>query len=241
MRALLLVLLLVSNSVLAEGVAEVKVTKPYLELHTGPGEGYPIFYVVDRGEFVDVLKRKTDWFLVRTRKNIEGWVNRIQIEETKTTTGEQAEVRELSLSNYSNRRWEAGLVGGIFNDSPVMTLYGGYALMQNLSAEISISKVTADYSNSQLVNLNLVSEPFNDWRYSPFFTLGFGQIQTKPKATLVLVQDRTDLVAHVGVGVKAYLTRRFILRAEYKHYVAFSSNDNNKEFDEWKAGFAFFF
>jgi uncharacterized protein YraI len=240
-RTLFLVLLLFSGNVLAEGVAQIRVTRPYLELHTGPGEGYPIFYVVDRGEYVDVLVRKTDWFLVRTRKHVEGWVSRAQIEETTTTTGEKAELKELSLNNYSNRRWEVGLVGGIFNNSPVMTFYTGYALMQNLSAELSISKVTADYSSSQLVNFNLMSEPFNDWRYSPFFTLGIGQIQTKPRTTLVLVKDRTDFIAHVGVGVKAYLTKRFILRAEYKNYVAFSSNDKNEEFEEWKAGFAFFF
>jgi hypothetical protein len=111
----------------------------------------------------------------------------------------------------------------------------------NLTAELSASQVLGDYSSSLLLNVNLLSVPFPKWRYAPFFTLGAGQITTSPRVTLVHAPDSQDLMAHMGVGVKMYLTRRFILRAEYKNYVAFSSDDNNEEFEEWKAGFAFFF
>jgi hypothetical protein len=38
-----------------------------------------------------------------------------------------------------------------------------------------------------------------------------------------------------------YLTRRFIVRAEYKNNVIFQDKDDNQEIDGWKAGFAFFF
>ena len=241
MRSLVFFWLLVSASVFADEVAEVKVADPYLEMRTGPGEGYPIFHVVDRDEYVDVLKRRTGWFKIRTAKGKLGWVDHAQMEKTLTPTGESTEFTEVSLDDFSNRRWEIGVVGGSFNSAPVMTLYGGYALMSNLSAELSISKVVGEFSSSQLLNFNLLAQPFYRWRYSPFFTLGIGQIETTPKVTLVQAPDSSDFVAHVGFGVKAYLTRRFILRAEFKNYVGFSSDDDNEEFQEWKAGFAFFF
>ena len=38
----------------------VSVADPYLELRTGPGRGYPVFHVVDRGETVEIMKRRTD-------------------------------------------------------------------------------------------------------------------------------------------------------------------------------------
>ena len=41
---------------------QVSVADPYLEMHTGPGKGYPVFHVVDRGESVDIMMRRTDWF-----------------------------------------------------------------------------------------------------------------------------------------------------------------------------------
>ena len=33
----------------------VKVVDPYIELHTGPGRGYPIFYVVKRHDWIDII------------------------------------------------------------------------------------------------------------------------------------------------------------------------------------------
>lgn len=244
MRAgLFMVLLLTATWVSADGDAypEVQVTAPYIEMHTGPGGGYPIFNVVDRGDFVEVIKRKTDWFKVRTAMGKIGWVNRRQMEETLTPTGEPTEFADAGLGDFTKRRWEIGLVGGTFNGAPVMTLYGAYALNANISAELSASQVSGDFYSSDIVNVNLLSQPFPKWRYAPFFTLGLGQINTSPSVTLIQAQDSQDLIAHVGVGIKMYLTRRFILRAEYKNYVEFSSDDNNEEFEEWKAGFAFFF
>jgi len=244
MRACLfavLSLLLVSLANADEIYPEVKVADPYIELHTGPGEGFPIFHVVDRGEFVEVIKRKTDWFKVRTVKGTTGWVSRAQMEKTLTPSGGATQFADAELGDFSKRRWEAGLVGGDFNSAPVITIYGSYAMSRNLSAELSVSEVTGDYSSSLLANFNLLSQPFPEWRYSPFFTLGVGYIETDPDVTLIQAKDSDDMTANAGLGMKIYLTRRFIFRAEYKNYVVFSSDDDNEEFDEWKAGFAFFF
>ncbi|MFC1365132.1 MAG: hypothetical protein G8D61_15915, partial [gamma proteobacterium symbiont of Ctena orbiculata] len=45
-----------------EGYQRVQVTAPYIEMHTGPGDSYPIVYVVERSEWVEIHKRRTDWF-----------------------------------------------------------------------------------------------------------------------------------------------------------------------------------
>ena len=230
-------------------VAEVKIAEPFIELHTGPGTGYPVFHVIDRGEVIEVLKRKTDWFKVRYQQRVadgddgfvEGWVARQAIELTVSRDDVPTKILEPALGDFSSRKWELGVVGGVFNESPMLTFYGGYAFNENLSAELSVSQVLGDYFSSDIVGVNVMSQPFPKWRYSPFFTLGLGQIKTTPHVTLVQVQDSEDLMAHYGLGIKTYLTRRFILRLDYKSYVAFSSDDDNEEFEEWKAGFAFFF
>jgi uncharacterized protein YgiM (DUF1202 family) len=41
----------------AHELLQLFVTEPYLELHTGPGRGYPVQQVVERGESVRVLMR----------------------------------------------------------------------------------------------------------------------------------------------------------------------------------------
>ncbi len=80
-----------------------------------------------------------------------------------------------------------------------------------------------------------------EWRISPYFTLGTGVIYTEPKSTLVQSIDRDDQIGYVGGGLQLYLTRRFMLRAEYKN-VIFTSRDENEEVDGMEiSGFAFFF
>jgi hypothetical protein len=45
----------------------------------------------------------------------------------------------------------------------------------------------------------------------------------------------------VGVGLKAYAARRFLVRVQYSSYVVLSDRNDNEDIDEWKAGFAVFF
>jgi hypothetical protein len=220
---------------------QVQVMEPYIELHTGPGRGYPVFYVVERGERVDVITRKTDWFRVRTRKGKEGWVSRSQMESTLTASGEKTRFGEPGMGDFSNRRWEAGLLGGTFEGADMITVYGAYAMTPNLSAELSASQVFSNYSNAYTGVAALVAQPFPEWRISPFFLVGTGLIYTDPNVTVVHGNNRTDQIGSVGAGVRCYLTRRFILRAEYRNSVIFQDSDDNQEINEWQAGFAFFF
>ncbi len=238
---ILLQCLLTGSALGAQAGPRVQVADAYLELRTGPGRSYPIYYVVERGEWIEILKRRTDWFKVRDAKGKEGWVRRAEMEQTLTEQGGKTDFKEAVLSDFSRRRWEMGIMGGDFSGSNVISLYGAFAFNAGLAGEISVSQLFGEFSDSLMGNIDLVAQPFPMWRVSPFFALGTGIIDTNARKTLVKSRDSTDQVSHVGVGARAYLTRRFILRAEYRNYVIFTSKDDNKEINEWKAGFAFFF
>lgn len=220
---------------------QVRVVEPYIELHTGPGRAYPVFHVVDRGELIEVIKRRTDWFLVRSSRGKQGWVNRSAMELTLSPDGDPTGFAEAEFGDFTRRRREAGMQAGDFEGASIMTAYAGYYLNGNLSVELALSQVFGDFSDALSASANLLAQPFPEWRLSPFFLLGTGVIYTDPNVTLVNEQDRTEQIANVGLGVRWYLTRRFILRAEYQNHVIFQDTDDNQEIDEWKAGFAFFF
>jgi uncharacterized protein YgiM (DUF1202 family) len=220
---------------------EVTVEDPFIELHTGPGRGYPIFYVAERGESVAVLRRRTDWFEVRVPHGEEGWVHVDEIVRTVDSDGQPFEVTGFSLDDYTKRRWEAGVQYGDFGGANVISAYGAFGLTENLQFEIWVGQALGRFSDSQMVSLNITHLMFPDKRVTPLFTLGTGSILTSPKATLVATTDRRDSMAQAGLGLRAYLTRRFVFRADYKTYVVFTSRDDNEEVREWKAGFSFFF
>ncbi len=225
----------------ADDLRSVIVADPYLEMRTGPGRGYPIFNVVDRGEEIDIVMQRTQWYLVRAADGKEGWVDRAQMELTFQPDGDRLSFAKPGVEEFTNARWEVGLLTGDFDGANIISVYGGYSLNPNVSLEIWGSQILGNFSNGWMGSVNVVHEAWPEWRVSPFFTLGAGVIHTEPKSTIVVSQDRTDQIGHVGVGIRAYVARRFLLRAEFKSYVVFTSRDENEEIEEWKVGFAFFF
>ena len=219
----------------------VAVADPYIEMRTGPGLGYPIFHVVDRGESISIVMQRTDWYQVKAPDGTQGWVDRAQMELTLQPDGDAVSFAQANLNDFTNARWEFGVLAGDFGGANIVSLYGGYSLNPNISIEVWGSQILGNFSNGWMGSVNVVHEAWPDWRFSPFFTLGTGMIHTEPKSTIVQGEDRDDQVAHVGAGFRIYTARRFLLRAEYKSYVVFTSRDENEEVEEWKVGFAFFF
>ena len=225
----------------AKELRTVAVADPYLEMHTGPGRGYPIFHVVDRGESVRIIKQRTDWFLVRDANGDEGWVDQDQMELTLNPDGSEVDFERADLADFTNSKWEIGVLAGDFGGANIVSLYGAYSLNPHVSIEAWGSQILGNFSNGWTASVNVVHETWPDWRISPFFTLGAGMIRTEPKSTIIQGEDRNDQIGHAGAGFRVYVTRRFLFRAEYKTHVVFTSRNDNEEVEEWKVGFAFFF
>ena len=225
----------------SDTVGQVKVADPFLEMHTGASSGYPIFHVVKRGETIEVLKRHTNWFLIKNHKNKEGWVHSSQLSKTLTLEGEQVEIKEITRENYLDHSHEVGMIGGEFAGLSAMTFYYGYSMTQNLTTELSFSQIIGNFSSRKLLTVNLVNQPFPAWKMSPYFSLGTGIIERSVNSRLSKLKDTTDNTANVGVGIKMYLTRSFILRLDIKKHIIFLSRDKNEETTSWQTGFSFFF
>ena len=246
MRRFTLLFIILLNVLMAVAYAEddaqiVKVADPYLEVHTGPSTGYPIFNVIKRDESISVIKRHTTWYLIEDEKKKEGWVHRSQLVKTLTLDDEQIAIKDFSREDYLNHTWGMSMIGGNFGTLPMMTLAGSYAFTQNLSTELSFSQIIGSFSSRRLLGINLINQPFPDWKMSPYFSIGLGNITTSVKSTLSQLEDRSDFTANVSLGIKMYLTRRFLLRTDFKKHIIFQSRDKNEEITSWQVGFAFFF
>ncbi len=235
-------LMLLSASAAAEDeVQRVVVADPYIELHTGPGSGYPITQIIERGDQVGILKRRTDWFKVVGPDGREGWASRDQMQLTLQPSGKPTDFPDAGREAFDKRRWEWGLLAGDFGGATSYTGYGSYRFSRHLSVELNASQILGNFSDGWGFSANIVHTFVPEWRASPFFSLGTGLIHIEPKASLAQTPDRDDQTAIVGVGISSYLSRRFIVRLEYKSYVVLSDRNENEDVDEWKAGFAVFF
>jgi hypothetical protein len=224
----------------ADEPLQVQVVEAYLELHTGPGRGFPVTQVVERGESVEILKRRTDWFKVRTARGKEGWVSRAEIEATVSAGGAPLRLRDVLLEDYRRRRFEIGFAGGVLESDPFMIVHAGYRLHENLTGEITFGQVSGDFSSSTLYYAALLSEPFPEWRVAPFFSLGLGRFRNTPKATLVGALETESNLANAALGARYYLTRRFVVRGDYRRHVVFVDAGRINEYNEVSLGIALF-
>jgi hypothetical protein len=217
------------------------VTEPYLELHTGPGRGYPVFHVVPRDASVDVLFRRTDWFKVRTERGVEGWASQTDMLKTVLADGSPFRFPLGDRAGFASHRWEMGIFVGEYGAATLISGYGALSFNSQLQLEAAIGNYLGKFTNGVTGDIGLAHIILPEARLSPFLTLGVGLVHTEPKATLVQPTDRTEQSAYVGGGLRYYLTRRFFLRAEYKAHWIFTRRNVNEEADEWKLGFAFFY
>jgi hypothetical protein len=217
------------------------VTAPYLELHTGPGRGYPVFHVVPRDGSVDVLFRRTDWFKVRTERGVEGWASQADMQKMVLADGSRFKFDLGDRAGFTSHRYEMGIFAGQYGGATLVSGYMSVSFNPQLAFEVAVGQFLGTYSNGEIQDFGFAHVFVPEARWSPFVTIGLGLVQTQPKATLVQAPDRSEQSAYVGGGIRFYLTRRFFLRAEYRAHWIFTKRNQNEDADEWKLGFAFFF
>lgn len=235
--------LLCSPSVLAKkkGVIKVIVTTTFIDMHTGPGRGYPKFHVIEKDEEITLLFSKTDWIKAETKKGIKGWIHRRDMENTIGINNEIVELGSPQREDFTNRRWEIGASFGELEDIESLGINASYHFTENLSVELRASQATGQFSNSKFYSWGIVHQPFPKWRLSPFFTLANGQVEVSPNSNLSQIQDGDDNFFLIGAGASFYLSNRFFLRFEYNNYTSLPDRDENENSEEWKLGISAFF
>ncbi len=220
---------------------QVSVDEAFINVHSGPGRGYPIFHVIEREEIVTLLKSRTRWIKIKTRRGIIGWIQRDDMQFTLALDGSKPEFPDARQADYLVDRFELGAAYGDFAGADSLSVNLGYRFTKNLSAELRFAENTGKFSDSQIMGGALLFQPFPELRGSPFFSVGGGKIKTFPSSTLVQTEDREDDLLQASVGAYIHLTGRFFMRVEYVNHYVLTSRNTNEEVNEWKLGFNIFF
>lgn len=216
----------------------VTIQEPYLDLHSGPGRGYPVVYAVERGAEVELLQRRTDWYQLRTGRDVEGWVHRNQLERTLAHV--DPGLRAAVLDRFITNRVVIGLSAGVLEEDPLLRIYGGYRIDERYRAELGISQVAGTYSSSTLLELSALYLPWPEKALLPHVSVGLGYFSNAPRQTLVDANDADGPVYSLGLGVSGRLEPRFGLRADYRYRYA-DFGGESEQFHEFTAGFVLHF
>jgi hypothetical protein len=224
-----------------EAPERVQIADPYLEMHTGAGRGYPVFFVVQRNDWVEILSRHTDWFKVRTEGGKEGWVARAQLERTLTAAGVGKTFRDVLVDDYLRRRLEMGLAWGQFKSEPMIKLYTAYRVSDTLSLEATYGQVQGQFSGTDIWHLGVNAEPWSDRRWSPYFGVGVGKFKNVPDSSLIGAVTVNATMSHATAGLRFYISDRFVARLDYTIYTSFIDEDRTGEYRATTLGLSFFF
>lgn len=223
---------------------QLEIIDTFVEVHTGPGRGYPVFYVIEQGEKVDVLKQRAGWYEIRSQNGRTGWTTAAQLSRTLQTTGEPADLPSVSYGDYLKNKWRVGFTTGVITSgeldgSDLFSATLSYRFLSWLSLEGEAGKIFDSGRESEFYNANILIEPFSQWRVSPELIIGTGELESEPQPKLTSGVTNGEFVNY-GIALNYYIGRRFLIRGEFRQYDV-DSDDNELKLDSWTIGFNTFF
>lgn|GEM_PF-1563632 len=219
----------------------VYVIEPFANMRTGPGRAYPIRHVLEQNEKAIILKKRTNWLKVKTRKDHVGWVRASQFQASFSEQGQAIEFQQPVKQAFLDRKIEVGLLGGTLDSASSLTYFASYHFTPNISGEIQLAESFGNFSTRKVISARLTHQMYPSWIVSPMFSLGAGIVKTSPDANLAQSQDREDNMLSVGAGFITKISRRFFVRIEYENNVVLTTRETNEEVEQWKAGFGVYF
>ena len=230
---------MVSPALAKSRLVEVIITDPFIEMHSGPGRGYPVTYVVGRDETVTVLYSRTEWYKVRAERGQEGWVRRSDLARARLESGEPAPIPPYP--DFASHRWELGAGYGVFNHQNLVTGYVDFALTDSLDTEFVLQQAFGTIDNRYVATIGLRHTFIPEWKwFSPTAGIGTGYQYIDDKVPPKPIETHNQM-AYVSLGMRGFITRRFMWRADWRKYDVFTHQNQNEEAEEWKFGLAVFF
>jgi len=208
-------------------VYAAKVKTDFMEVFTGAGRGYPVFFVVERDESFQLLSSKADWVKIKSQQGQVGWVK--YSDYVFATRRVKADLRRRAI----NSNWELGISAGSYGSDPSYSLGAGYYIKPNVAIQAEIKKVVGTFSHSNILGGQLMLQAFRDFIVHPFFAVGLARMQNVPRQSLVNASESQQTLYFYGAGVNFIPYKRLNLRVSIKNHY---QNENKRSYLDMRAG-----
>ncbi|WP_086932175.1 SH3 domain-containing protein [Agarilytica rhodophyticola] len=223
----------------------LEVIDGFAEVHSGPGRGYPVFYVIEQGEMIELLARRPGWYEIRSESGKTGWTTAAQISRTIQATGEPADLPSVGYGDYIKNSWVTGLSSGQFTSGElqgfeIFTVNGGYRFLNWLAADLEYGRIFGSDASGDIYGANIYIEPMSHWKLSPYALVGVGEIKIGSQPRFINFTRESSEFNSYAVGASFYLGRNFVVKGEYRWY-SVSTEGETENLETWKLGFNTFF
>ena len=219
----------------------LEVVEPFIEMHTGPGRGYPVFNVVEQGETIEILKRKPSWYKIRAQNGKVGWTKASQLAHTLKPTGEPIDLPEIGHGDYLRSHWRVGITSGQVEGSSAFSVTAGYRPLRWAGIEVEAGKIFDESVTSDFYGANILMEPTPDWIVAPYISIGTGKFSFDDRQKVVVEEIDSSNYLSVGAGASYHIGRNFVMRAEYRRYTLSTDNNDDIGLNAWSIGLNTFF
>jgi outer membrane beta-barrel protein len=208
-------------------------------VRTGPGDGFAIKGVYEKGKTFPVIAKSGDWYNVRLSATETGWVHASLCEEFDDFSHLEFRPNPKLFSRVGSFVLTARVGGYSFDrKSNSLSLGGslGYYLFSFLEVEGGVSWthiVRPQETVESLFNLRLEEEEFHMLYYNlnltmellpgrqmvPFITAGGGSS---------ILQGGAEPSFNIGAGTRLYLGKKLAMRWEVRNYRFTSGDDTSR-------------
>lgn len=231
-----------SEAVDAKEYVELIVIDSYLEMHSGPGRGYPIIHTMEQDEPITVLRRRGSWYQVANRHNKKGWIQQEKLARTIAPSGLPAALPETQHGDYLAQQGRIGFALGQQGDAETATLVAGFRLFSFVGAELELGQIFGTSIDGSSYGASLLFEPIQSWSFTPFISTGIGRQTWKQKEKLNVgdTNEFNSEYTFIGGGINYYIGYNFVVRGEYRQVSLTGENDSLRN-SAWRLGFSSFF
>ena len=208
---------------------------PYIDVHSGPSQNYPVYQAIERGEKVTLINSKFGWYQVKTPRGDRGWINgAVLLNELKNSSE-----TSIDPSTTLSLPWAVGISAGAFEQETYLQFLMDYPLTQQLSLQVLAGATTETLSNAHLYQVGIKQSLLGTKSFNSAVFAHVGYFENQPSQTAVDSNTTDGPLFSMGLGVEFPVTPSFSITAEAKQHFAFINSRDSEPYTSVSGGILF--
>jgi len=238
---LLPVLMLLTFSLQAKELVsvELRISEPYLELHTGPSSEYRIEHVLLTGEKILIKKQHADWFFLQRDDKVFGWAPLKVLLDNRVDHVDMS-FDEFLINLEGDLEFDLAFRTGFIEGDYLLGVEIAQWFEEDLRFSFNLNQVPGKISETLFMTFDIDYFFSRIWSMLPYIKLGLGQLTNTPSSEVIGGEEISSNVTRAGFGVIFAESKRIKFSAGFSLYMP-DSDEYEEALQEISLGMNYYF